>query len=199
MSQPQETLPRDFYLSDTRVVAQKLLGQIVQRRLPSGEMLSGIIVETEAYMTDDPACHAYRGQTPRNSAMFGPPGHAYVYFTYGLHMMLNLVCAPKGTAEGVLIRALEPVEGVDTMRENRGGISETRQLTNGPGKLTQALALTRLSHNGLDVTGSESEIQILAHTYLPLEMVTTTRIGITQGVDLPWRYYIQGNRYVSRR
>ena len=199
MSHPQVTLPRDFYLSDTRVVAQKLLGQIVQRRLPSGEMLSGIIVETEAYMTDDPACHAYRGQTPRNSAMFGPPGHAYVYFTYGLHMMLNLVCAPKGTAEGVLIRALEPVEGVDTMRKNRGGISETRQLTNGPGKLTQALALTRLSHNGLDVTGSESEIQLLAHTYLPLEMVTTTRIGITQGVDLPWRYYIQGNRYVSRR
>ena len=199
MSQIQATLPRDFYLQDTRVAAQKLLGQVVLRRLPSGETLSGIIVETEAYLTDDPACHAYRGQTPRNSAMFGSPGHAYVYFTYGLHMMLNLVCAPEGIAEAVLIRALEPVEGEDTMRENRGGISETRQLTNGPGKLAQALALTRLSHNGLDVTSSESELQILAHTYPPFEIVTTTRIGITQGVDLPWRYYIQGNRYVSRR
>ena len=199
MTKLEETLPRDFYLQDTRVAAQKLLGQIVQRRLPSGETLSGIIVETEAYLTDDPACHAYRGQTPRNSAMFGPPGHAYVYFTYGLHMMLNLVCAPEGVAEAVLIRALEPMEGEDTMRENRRGISETRQLTNGPGKLAQALALTRLSHNGLDVTAPQSELQILANACSPFEMVTTTRIGITQGVDLPWRYYIQGNRYVSRR
>ena len=199
MTKLEETLPRDFYLQDTRVAAQKLLGQIVQRRLPSGETLSGIIVETEAYLTDDPACHAYRGQTPRNSAMFGPPGHAYVYFTYGLHMMLNLVCAPEGVAEAVLIRALEPVEGEDTMRENRGGIAETRQLTNGPGKLAQALALTRLSQNGLDLTDPQSELQILANASPPFEMVTTTRIGITQGVDLPWRYYIQGNRYVSRR
>ena len=199
MSQIQATLPRDFYLQDTRVAAQKLLGQVVLRRLPSGETLSGIIVETEAYLTDDPACHAYRGQTPRNSAMFGSPGHAYVYFTYGLHMMLNLVCAPEGIAEAVLIRAIEPVAGEDTMRENRGGISETRQLTNGPGKLAQALALTQLSHNGLDLTDPQSELQILANTHPAFEMVTTTRIGITQGVDLPWRYYIQGNRYVSRR
>lgn len=194
-----EILPRDFYLQDTRLAAQKLLGQVVQRRLPSGELLSGIIVETEAYLTDDPACHAYRGQTLRNAAMFGPPGHAYVYFTYGLHMMLNLVCGPEGTAEAVLIRALEPVKGIDTMRENRGGITETRQLTNGPGKLASALALTRLSHNGLNVTDPEGEIQILANPYPPFETVTTTRIGITQGADLPWRYYIAGNKYVSRR
>ena len=131
--------------------------------------------------------------------MFGPPGHAYVYFTYGLHMMLNLVCSPEGTAEAVLIRALEPVKGIDTMRENRGGITETRQLTNGPGKLASALALTRLSHNGLNVTDPEGEIQILANPYPPFETVTTTRIGITQGADLPWRYYIAGNKYVSRR
>jgi DNA-3-methyladenine glycosylase len=191
--------PREFYLQDTRVVAQKLLGQIVERRLPSGEILSGIIVETEAYLTDDPACHAYRGQTPRNRTMFGPPGHAYVYFTYGLHMMLNVVCAPEGVAEAVLIRALEPVEGIDTMRENRGGLADTRQLTNGPGKLAQALGLTRLSHDGHDVTNSHEEIMILPNDHPPFEMVTTTRIGITQGVDLPWRYYVAGNRYVSRK
>jgi len=196
---PQETLPREFYLQDTRIAAQKLLGQIVSRRLPSGEVLSGIIVETEAYLTDDPACHAYRGQTPRNAAMFGPPGRTYVYFTYGLHMMLNLVCGPEGTAEAVLIRALEPVEGIDTMRENRGGIAETRQLTNGPGKLASALVLTRLAHNSLDVTDPVGEIRILANSYPPYEMVTTTRIGITQGADLPWRYYIAKNKYVSRR
>ena len=192
-------LPRKFYLQDTCLAAQKLLGQIVVRHLPSGETLSGVIVETEAYLTDDPACHAYRGQTPRNAAMFGPPGHAYVYFTYGLHMMLNLVCAPEGTAEAVLIRALEPREGMDTMRENRGGIADIRQLTNGPGKLAQALALTRLSHNGLDVTNPQGELQILPNAFPPFEIVTKTRIGITQGVDLPWRYYVRDNPYVSRR
>ena len=192
-------IPREFYLQDTRTAAQKLLGQVVQRRLPTGETLSGIIVETEAYLTDDPACHAYRGQTPRNSAMFGPPGHAYVYFTYGLHMMLNLVCAPEGVAEAVLIRALEPLEGMETMRQYRGGMKETRQLTNGPGKLAQALALTRLSHNGVDVTNPASELLVLPQEYPPFDLVTTTRIGITQGVDLPWRYYMAGNPYVSRR
>ena len=192
-------IPREFYLQDTRAAAQALLGQVIVRRLPTGETLSGIIVETEAYLTDDPACHAYRGQTPRNSAMFGPPGHAYVYFTYGLHMMLNLVCAPEGTAEAVLIRALEPVAGVETMRQNRGGIRETRQLTNGPGKLAQALALTRLAHNGVDVTDPASELVALPQDYPPFETVTATRIGITRGVDLPWRYYVAGNPYVSRK
>ena len=192
-------LPREFYLQDTRTAAQKLLGQIVRRRLPTGEVLSGIIVETEAYLKDDPACHAYRGRTLRNSTMFGPPGRAYVYFTYGLHMMLNLVCAPEGIAEAVLIRALEPVEGVEAMRQNRGGVLETRQLTNGPGKLAQALALTRLTHDGADLTDPSGELMILPNDYPPFEMVTKTRIGITQGVDLPWRYYVAGNPYVSRK
>jgi DNA-3-methyladenine glycosylase len=192
-------LPTEFYLQDTRDAAKKLLGQLLVRTLPGGEVLSGIIVETEAYLTDDPACHAYRGQTPRNAAMFGPPGHAYVYFTYGLHMMLNLVCAPEGTAEAVLIRALEPVEGIDIMRLNRGNLPETRQLTNGPGKLAQALALTRLAHNGLDITHLNSELYVLPQEAPAFETVETTRIGISQGMDFPWRYYIRGNAFVSRK
>ena len=192
-------LPTEFYLQDTRDAAQKLLGQLLVRTLPTGEVLSGIIVETEAYLTDDPACHAYRGQTPRNAAMFGPPGHAYVYFTYGLHMMLNLVCAPQGTAEAVLIRALEPAQGIEAMRRNRGGLPETRQLTNGPGKLAQALALTRLAHNGLDITRLESELYVLPNPMPEFETVAATRIGISQGIELPWRYYMRGNTYISRK
>jgi DNA-3-methyladenine glycosylase len=191
--------PRSFYTQDTCAVAQKLLGQQVRRRLPSGEMLTGIIVETEAYMTGDPACHAYRGETPRNRTMFGPPGHAYVYFTYGLHMMLNVVCGPVGVAEAVLIRALEPQEGIDTMRENRAGIVQERSLTNGPGKLAQALGLTRLRDDGADITDAAGDLVVAPYEYGPIEMIQTTRIGISQGGDRPWRYYIRGNAFVSRR
>ena len=186
-------------MQDTLSVARALLGQVVRRRLPLGEVLTGLIVETEGYLTGDPACHAYRGPTPRNRTMFGPPGHAYVYFTYGLHMMLNLVCAPEGTAEAVLIRALEPLEGLETMRENRGGIGSAIQLTNGPGKLARALALTRQGDDGTDVTDAHGDLQILPHIGPPFETVSTTRIGISQGKDAPWRYYIKGNRFVSRR
>ena len=196
---PAQPLPAEFYLQDTRDAAQKLLGQLLVRTLPAGEVLSGVIVETEAYLSDDPACHAYRGRTPRNAAMFGPPGHAYVYFTYGLHMMLNVVCAPEGTAEAVLIRALEPVDGIDTMRWNRGNPPETRQLTNGPGKLAQALALTRQAHNNLDITHPGGELYIMPQEVPAFETVAATRIGISQGADLPWRYYLRGNAYVSRK
>ena len=199
MVNPLSPFPQEFYLQDTRTVAKALLGQQVVRRLPGGETLAGIIVETEAYLTDDPACHAYRGQTPRNAAMFGPPGQAYVYFTYGLHMMFNLVCGPQGIAEAVLIRALEPTEGIALMRQNRGGMAETRHLTNGPGKLAQALALTRLAHNEADLTNPDGELVILPRTAPPFETVETTRIGITRGAELPWRYYIRGNPYVSKR
>jgi DNA-3-methyladenine glycosylase len=131
--------------------------------------------------------------------MFGPPGHAYVYFTYGLHMMLNVVCRPAGVAEAVLIRALEPTEGVETMRELRGDLVETRQLTNGPGKLAQALGLTRAADDGQDVTDPAGDLVLVPHEFPPFEMVTTTRIGITRGADRPWRYYVRGNPYVSRR
>lgn len=199
MVDTSQAFPQEFYLQDTCTVAKALLGQEVVRRLPNGETLAGIIVETEAYLTDDPACHAYRGQTPRNAAMFGPPGHAYVYFTYGLHMMFNLVCAPEGVAEAVLLRALEPTEDIELMRRNRGGMADTRQLTNGPGKLAQALALTRLDHNEADLTDPDGELFIRPRTAPSFERVETTRIGITRGVELPWRYYIRGNPYVSKK
>ncbi len=185
--------PASFYLQDTRTVAQLLLGQKIVRRLPTGEALSGLIVETEAYLHDDPACHAYRGRTNRNATMFGPPGHAYVYFTYGMHFMLNFVCAPEGVAEAVLVRALEPFDGIDAMRLHRGGMPDTRQLTNGPGKLAQALGLSRERDNGLDVTNPDSDLIVVPNILPPFETVETTRIGISRGAELPWRYYIQGN------
>lgn len=196
---PVLPFPRAFYGQDTRAVAQALLGQVVSRRLPSGETMAGVIVETEAYLADDPACHAYRGRTARNAAMFGPPGTAYVYFTYGLHMMLNLVCAPEGVAEAVLVRALEPTEGVELMRRNRGGLADARQLTNGPGKLAQALALTRLAHNETDLCDPDAELTVRPHDFGPFETVHATRIGISRGADLPWRYYIRANPFVSRK
>ncbi|BDI30059.1 putative 3-methyladenine DNA glycosylase [Capsulimonas corticalis] len=193
-------LPREFYLEPTLTVARRLLGQIVVRTLPTGERLSGIIVETEGYLVGDPACHSYRGKTPRNASMFGPPGHAYVYLSYGMHQMLNLVCQDEGVAEAVLVRALEPLEGVETMRSLRGGITNSIQLTNGPGKLAAAIALTRQEDDGVDVTDPKSRLQIIPGQIVPdSEIVDSKRIGITQGADLPWRYYLRGNAYVSRK
>jgi DNA-3-methyladenine glycosylase len=198
--QAAKPLPREFYLEPTLTVARRLLGQIVVRTLPGGERLSGIIVETEGYLAGDPACHAYRGKTLRNASMFGPPGHAYVYLSYGMHMMLNLVCQEEGVAEAVLVRALEPLEGVETMRSLRGGITNTIQLTNGPGKLGAAIALTRQEDDGVDVTDSKGRLQIIPGQIVSdADIVDSQRIGITQGADLPWRYYIRGNAYVSRK
>ena len=192
-------LPREFYLQNTCQAAQNLLGMLIVRRLPTGESLEGVIVETEAYLTDDPASHGYRGMTPRNRTMFGPPGHAYVYFTYGLHMMLNFVCAPPGAAEAVLIRAIEPLTGVDVMRRMRGGLADTRSLTNGPGKLAQALGLTRADDDGADVTEPRGPLVVTPHPWHPFEVQTATRIGISRGQEHPWRYYVRNNPYVSRR
>ena len=193
-------LPRSFYLEPTLTVARRLLGQIVVRTLPTGERLSGIIVETEGYLAGDPACHSYRGKTARNASMFGPPGHAYVYVSYGMHMMLNLVCQDDGVAEAVLVRALEPLEGVETMRSLRGGLTNTVQLTNGPGKLAAAIALTRQEDDGVDVTDPKGRLRIVPGEIVPDDrIVDSKRIGITQGADLPWRYYIRGSAYVSRK
>lgn len=191
-------LPRAFYVQDTATVARLLLGQLLVRVFPDGHILSGIIVETEAYVTGDPASHAFNGPTPRCAAMFGPPGYAYVYVSYGLHTMLNVVTGPADVGEAVLLRALEPVNGTEVMRAHRGGLQNVLSLTNGPGKLAQAFSLSRAVDNGRDMTDPRSGLWIAAQDAGSLSIVTTTRIGITRGADLPLRFYVGGSPYISK-
>ncbi|HZT41346.1 MAG TPA: DNA-3-methyladenine glycosylase [Chthonomonadaceae bacterium] len=205
-------LPLAFYLQDTLVVAQALLGCILIHASPEG-LTAGRISETEAYRSDDPASHAFRGQTARNATMFGPPGHAYIYLTYGMHYCLNAVTAPEGVAEAVLLRAVEPLAGVELMRRRRG-LSEMganpndekarirlgRALCGGPGKLCQAFGLDR-TLNGCDLTVPARLWIASAGEKKPEEasrIVATPRIGITQAVDRLWRFTLRGDLYTSR-
>lgn len=209
------TLPPDFYQShDTLTLAQLLLGCEFVHESPAGTT-AGIIVETEGYLTDDPACHAYRRQTPRNAAMFGPAGTLYVYQIYNHYHCINVVTGPEGVGEAILIRALEPTEGLDLMAYRRNEAFKTgfaryrnntidattpegqRNLANGPGKLTIAMGIHRSNHNFASLT--TGELFIRGPVWHDFDMVTTTRIGLTQGADLPYRYYISGNRYVSKK
>jgi DNA-3-methyladenine glycosylase len=197
----QQTLPRSFFLPAPDVVARALLGKLLLRRWEGG-WLAGRIVETEAYFgVDDPAAHAYAGRTPRNSVLFGPPGHAYVYFIYGLHACLNVSCEPNGVAGCVLLRALEPFEGLDEMARLRGlskGASP-RLLTSGPGRLCQALGITRERLNGVDLLDPAGEL-LLAEPedgWVPGEIALTPRIGIRKAAERPLRFILAGNPYVS--
>jgi DNA-3-methyladenine glycosylase len=168
------------------------------------EGLGGVIVETESYERDDPACHAYVGLTPRTEILFGPPGRAYVYLSYGIHSLLNFVAEPEGEAAAVLIRALEPTTEIDEMRARRSAFVTQRvtkgngdlELCSGPGKLTQALGVG-LEHNGADLT--REPFRLLARDPgWKGEIVAGPRVGITKAVDLPWRFSLAGSRYVSR-
>jgi len=191
-------LPRAFYDRPTLTVARELIGKTLLRRTPDG-VAGGMIVETEAYTAaNDPAAHGYRGQTPRNRSMFGGPGYAYVYRSYGIHYCLNVVTEGHGIAAAVLIRAIRPQVGVELMRWRRGERIGDRDLARGPGRLCQALALTT-DDDGADLLGSALwlvETPGLAETP---RIAATARIGITQAADWPWRYVVVGDPYVSAR
>jgi DNA-3-methyladenine glycosylase len=182
------SLDRAFYARSVHDVARDLVGCVVRH----GES-AGRIVETESYHMEEPACHAFAGVTSRTRTLFGPPAHAYVYFSYGIHSLLNAVAEEEGVGAAVLIRALEPVEGLESMRRRRG-VRRDADLCNGPGKLTQALAID-LSLNGTSLV--DGPIEILAREREP-RIVMGERIGITKAADLPWRFCDADSRHVSR-
>ena len=181
-------LSRDFFARSVHEVAPDLIGVTF---LVDG--VGGRIVEVEAYDQEDPASHGYAGRTARNAAMFGPPGHAYVYRSYGIHWCLNFVCDVEGRAEAALIRALEPTHGLEPMRGRRG-LDDPRALCSGPGKLCQALGIER-RHDGLPL--DEPPFELLAREHAP-EIVTGPRVGITKAAELSWRYAERSSRFVSR-
>lgn len=185
-------LDRSFYLQDTLIAARRLIGHILLHETPDG-LIAGRIIETEAYITGDPANHASKGMTPRNQIMFGSPGHAYIYMIH-THWCLNAVTQPEGVAEAVLIRAIEPLEGVELMMESRM-TTMLRNLCSGPGKLTKSLRISK-AENGIDlVTGT---LRIVRGEEI-INLVETTRVGISLGAEKPWRFYSADHlRWVSR-
>jgi len=188
MSRP---LPADFYARPVLEVARELVGCVV-RHGPC----AGVIVETEAYHDSEPACHAFVGLTERTRTLFGPPGRAYVYRSYGIHALLNAVCEPPGVGAAVLIRALEPLEGVELMRARRG-VEPLRALCSGPGRLTQALGIG-LEHNGVDLALGPISIHPPSRARSGLPVAVDRRIGISKATELPWRFCLADSRFLSR-
>ncbi len=196
-----QTLPPDFYNRPVLEVARDLIGCVVEHA-PGGEPpTSGVIVETEAYHESEPACHAFVGLTPRTRTLFGPPGRVYVYRSYGIHALLNAVCEPEGVGAAVLIRALQPLTGIETMRARRGLIGDRpvrdQDLCSGPGKLTHALGI-ELTENGGDLYDGPVRILPRPPTWRDPDVVAGIRVGITKAVELPWRFSVAHNRHVSR-
>jgi DNA-3-methyladenine glycosylase len=196
-------LPRAFFEAPPEQVAPRLLGKVLVHFSASG-VLAGRIVEAEAYLgphnrPPDPAAHAYRGPTPRNSVLFGPAGHAYVYAIYGRYFCMNISCETEGRAGCVLLRALEPLAGVDEMALNRGLApgSTPRLLTSGPSRICLALGLTRAAHNGIDLLDSASPLQVLDDGFRVGEVIATPRIGVHVAVDWPMRFALPGHPCVS--
>lgn len=184
----------DFLNGRASEVAPILLGCIIEREI-NGQILRAKIVETEAYDQTDVASHSYNGQTPRTKVMFGPAGYLYVYFTYGMHYCCNIVVGEEGFGAAVLIRALEPLDGQDIMAKNRSG-RQGIELTNGPAKLCQALGIDK-SMNGHDLM--RAPLKLIPQPAIDQKkIIQTTRIGISQGKDMKWRFYLRDNEYVSR-
>ena len=219
----QKPLSARFFNRDAAIVARELLGKLLVRRYQS-ELLVGRVVEAEAYLGQiDPAAHAFAGQTPRNAVLFGPPGVAYVYFIYGNHYCLNVSCMPAGSAGCVLFRALEPVSGLSTMAKLRGldlrgndlcapelttltklaspavKPHRLRSISSGPGRLTQAMAITRQAHNGMALTSARSELFLADDGWRPERIAVTPRINVTKAADQLLRFLIAGNPFVSAK
>jgi DNA-3-methyladenine glycosylase len=198
-------LPRKFFDRDPRTVACELLGKLIVRK-EGRKLIAGRIVEVEAYLgAGDAAAHAAAGRTARNDVLWGPPGHAYVYFIYGVHYCLNISCLPDGEAGGILIRALEPVSGLEEMTKARDlenldldCIRDLRKLTSGPGKLSEALEITRPRDNGKDMVSPKCDLQVRDDGFQPEKIIRTPRIGITKSPEMLLRYVIQGNSFLSR-
>ena len=183
------------------MVGPELLGKVLVRRLGT-KRLTARIVEVEAYLgADDPAAHASIGRTPRNTVLFGPPGHAYVYFIYGNHYCFNVSCLPDGTPGGVLFRGLEPLAGIAEMFRLRGieKDADLRRLTRGPGRLAAAFGITRERDNGKDLASAKSDLYIADDGSPPPQVLITKRIGIKKATDMALRYIVAGNRFVSGR
>jgi DNA-3-methyladenine glycosylase len=185
---PSPLLRRSFFARSVHEVAPELIGATL---LFNG--VGGVIVEVEAYHHTDPAAHSFGGQTARNAVMFGAPGYTYVYRSYGIHWCVNFVCEPVGSASAILIRALQPTDGIAAMRRRRG-LADERLLCSGPGRLCQALGINR-RHNGLALDRPPFELR---PPTVPADVVSGPRIGITKAVDSPWRYGLKGSRFVSK-
>ncbi len=199
-----QILPREFFNRDPVTVGRELLGKLLIRR-EGRRLLAGRVVEDEAYLgVEDPAAHAYSGRTARNSVLFGPPGHAYVYFIYGNHYCLNVSCMPEGHAGCVLLRAMVPVFGLPAMARARGleltrkpRPSQLRLIASGPGRMSQALGITRLRDNDKDLTAPASDLWFADDGYRPERIAATPRVGISKAVEQPLRFVIAGNLFVS--
>ncbi len=194
-------LPTVFFNRDPRKVGRALLGKVLVRK--SGKtLLAGRIVETEAYLDGDPAAHSFVGRTARNDVLFGPPGRSYVYFIYGNHYCLNVSCLPDGVPGGVLFRAVEPLVGVEEMARARGmeleSAGDLRRLTSGPGRLAEAFGITRTRDNGKSFTDPKSDLFIADDGYRVRKVEETVRIGITKAAEMPLRYVVAGNPFVSK-
>jgi DNA-3-methyladenine glycosylase len=201
---PGKLIPRAFFERPTEQVAPHLLGKLLVRKIKGRQPLAGRIVEAEAYLgphndPPDPAAHSHCGPTPRNSVLFGPAGHAYVYYIYGMHYCMNISCEAEGQAGCILIRALEPVAGLKEMARNRDldPDAAARELTSGPSRLCQALGLTRAAHNGVDLLAPRSPLQVRDDGFAVTEYCVTTRIGVTRAADRPLRFTLPGHGCVS--